>query len=48
VPLASSNFRPALPTFNKPAVPVVLSSLPLPPPPKPVVETNPFAKFKKS
>ena len=48
VPLASSNSRPALPTFNKPAVPVVLSSLPLPPPPKPVVETNPFAKFKKS
>jgi hypothetical protein len=48
VPLASSNSRPALPTFGKPAVPVVLSSLPLPPPPKPVVETNPFAKFKKS
>jgi hypothetical protein len=48
VPLASSNSRPALPTFNKPAVPVVLSSLPLPPSPKPVVETNPFAKFKKS
>ena len=48
VPLASNNSRPALPTFNKLAVPVVLSSLPLPPPPKPVVETNPFAKFKKS
>jgi hypothetical protein len=38
VPVASSNFRLALPASN----------LPLPPNPKPVVETNPFAKFKKS
>ncbi len=51
VPVASSNSRPALPTSNnvsRPAVPVVSSSLPLPPTPKPVVENNPFAKFKKS
>src|SRR6266540_1182950 len=51
VPVASSNSRPALPTSNnvsRPAVPVVSSSLPLLPTPKPVVETNPFAKFKKS
>jgi hypothetical protein len=48
VPVASSNSRPALPTAKKPAVPVVPSSLSLPPTPKPVVETNPFTKFKKS
>jgi hypothetical protein len=48
VPVASSASRPALPASNKPAVSVVPSSLPLPPSPKPVVETNPFAKFKKS
>jgi hypothetical protein len=51
VPVASSNSRPALPTSNnisRPAVPVVSSSLPLPPTPKPVVKTNPFAKFQKS
>jgi hypothetical protein len=40
--------RPVLPTSNKPAVPFVRSSLPLPPNPKPIVGTNPFAKFKKS
>jgi hypothetical protein len=48
VPVVSSTSRPVLPTSNKPAVPVVRSNLPLPPSPKPVVETNPFAKFKKS
>ncbi len=48
VPLVSSAFRPALPTSNKLQVPVVRSNLPLPPTPKLVVETNPFAKFKKS
>src|SRR6266498_2516681 len=48
VPVASSNSRPALPTSNKSSVPVVPSNLPLPPSPKLVVETNPFAKFKKS
>jgi len=48
VPVASSNSRPALPTSNKSSVPVVPSNLPLPPSPKPVVEANPFAKFKKS
>ena len=46
--LASSNSRPALPTSNKLAVPVVASNLPLPPSPKPVIETNPFAKFRRS
>jgi hypothetical protein len=48
MPAVSSTSRPALPTSKKPAVPVVRSNLPLPPSPKPVVETNPFAKFKKS
>jgi len=48
VPVVSSTPRPVLPTSNKPAVPVVRSNLPLPPSPKAVVETNPFAKFKKS
>ena len=48
VPVVSSTSRPALPTSNKPAVLVVPSSLPLQPTPKPVVETNPFTKFKKS
>lgn len=48
VPVVSSTSRPVLSTSNKPAVPVVRSNLPLPPSPKPVVETNPFAKFKKS
>jgi len=51
VPVASSNSRPALPTSNnnsRPVVPVVPSKLPLPSSPKPVVETNPFTKFKKS
>ena len=48
MPVASSTVRPALPTANKLAAPVVPSNLPLPPTPKPVVETNPFAKFKKS
>ena len=47
VPVVSSTSRPVLPTSNKPAVPVVRSNLPLPPSPKPVIETNPFAKFKK-
>src|SRR6266511_115046 len=49
VPVSSSNSRPALPTSNnnsRPVVAVVPSKLPLPPSPKPVVETNPFAKFK--
>ncbi|HEU0293627.1 MAG TPA: hypothetical protein VFR47_12875 [Anaerolineales bacterium] len=48
LPMVSSTFRPALPTSNKRAVPVIASSLPLPPTPKPVVATNPFARFKKS
>ena len=48
VPVVSSTSRPALPASNKLAVPVVRSNLPLPPTPKPLVETNPFAKFKKS
>ena len=48
VPVVSSTSRPALPTSNKSVVPVVPSNLPLPPNPKPVVESNPFAKFKKS
>ncbi len=48
VPVVSSTSRPALPTSNKSVVPVVPSNLPLPPNPKPVVETNPFARFKKS
>lgn len=48
VPLASSTPRSVLPASNKPAVPVLRSSLPLPPSPKPLVEANPFARFKKS
>lgn len=48
VPVSSSVPRPLLPISKKPVVPVVRSNLPLPPSPKPVVETNPFAKFKKS
>ena len=48
VPVVSSTTRPVLPMSIKPAVPVVKSSLPLPPNPKPLVESNPFAKFKKS
>jgi len=51
VPVASSNSRPALPTSSnnsRSVVPVVRADLPLPSSPKPVVETNPFAKFKKS
>jgi hypothetical protein len=48
VPAVSSTSRPALPTSKKPAVPVVPSNLPLPSAPKSVIETNPFAKFKKS
>jgi hypothetical protein len=48
VPAVSSTSRPALPMSNKRAVPTVPSNLPLPPTPKPVVETNPFAKFKRS
>jgi len=48
VPVVSSTSRPALPRSNKVAVPFVPSNLPLPPSPKSVVETNPFAKFKKS
>jgi hypothetical protein len=48
LPVASSTSRPALPTFHKLAAPVVPSNLPLPPTPKPVGETNPFARFKKS
>ena len=48
LPVASSTPRPALPASSKPAVPVVRSNLPLPPSPKPVAETNPFARFKKS
>jgi hypothetical protein len=48
VPVVSSTSRPVLPTASKPAVPVVRSNLPLPPSPKAVVETNPFARFKKS
>lgn len=48
VPVASSASHPALPASSKPAVPVVRSNFPLPPSPKPVVETNPFARFKKS
>jgi hypothetical protein len=47
VPVVSVTSRPALPTSNKRAVPIVPSNLPLPPTPKPVIETNPFAKFKK-
>ena len=48
VPVVASALRPALPTSNKLQGPVVRSNLPLPPTPKLVVETNPFAKFKKS
>jgi hypothetical protein len=48
VPVVSSTSRPVFPTSSKPAVPVVRSNLPLPPSPKAVVETNPFARFKKS
>jgi hypothetical protein len=48
MPVASSTFRPALPTTPKLAAPILPSSLPLPPSPKPAGETNPFAKFKKS
>jgi hypothetical protein len=48
VPVVSSTSRPALPMSNKRVVPIVPSNLPLPPTPKPVVEANPFAKFKKS
>lgn len=48
VPVASSTTRPVLPMSNKPAVPFVRSNLPLPPNPRPVAETNPFARFKKS
>ncbi len=48
VPVATSTSRPALPTTHKLAAPVVPSNLPLPPAPKPVVEANPFARFKKS
>lgn len=48
VPVLSSSTRPVLPMSVKPAVPIVRSSFPLPPNPKPLVETNPFAKFKKS
>ena len=48
VPVISSTSRPALPTAKKLTVPIVRSDLPLPPTPKPVIETNPFARFKKS
>jgi hypothetical protein len=48
VPVVSISSRPALPTSKKPAVPIVLSNLPLPPSPKQVVDTNPFAKFKRT
>ncbi len=47
-PVVPAVSRPVMPTVNKPAVPVVRSNLPLPPSPKPVVDTNPFARFKKS
>ena len=48
LPVASSTSRPALPTSKRPVVPIVASNLPLPPSSTPVVETNPFARFKKS
>ena len=48
IPVASSPSRPAMPTSTKLAAPIVVSNLPLPPTPKAVVETNPFARFKKS
>jgi hypothetical protein len=48
VPVVSITSRPALPISKKPAVPVVVSNLPLPPTPKQVVDTNPFAKFKRA
>ena len=48
VPVVSVASRPALPTSKKPAVPIVLSNLPLPPNPKQVGEANPFAKFKRA
>lgn len=48
VPVVSSTTRSVLPMSIKPTVPVVRSSLPLPPNPKPLVESNPFARFKKS
>jgi hypothetical protein len=48
VPVVSSTSRPAMPTSTKLAVPIVVSNLPLPPTPKAVVESNPFARFKKS
>jgi hypothetical protein len=47
VPVVSVTSRPALPISKKPAVPVVVSNLPLPPTPK-QVDTNPFAKFKRA
>jgi hypothetical protein len=46
LPVTSTASRPALPTFHKLAAPVVPSNLPLPPTPKPVGETNLFARFK--
>ena len=48
VPVVSVASRPALPTSKKPTVPIVVSNLPLPPNPKQVVDTNPFAKFKRA
>jgi hypothetical protein len=48
VPGSSSTLRPTLPATHKLAAPVVPSNLPLPPTPKPLVEANPFARFKKS
>ena len=48
VAVVSSTSRPAMPTSTKLAAPIVVSNLPLPLTPKPVVATNPFAKFKKS
>jgi hypothetical protein len=48
VPVVSVTSRPTLPTPKKPVVPIVASNLPLPPTPKQVVDTNPFAKFKRA
>lgn len=48
LPLTTSTSIPVQPISNKPTVPVFRPNLPLTPSPIQVVETNPFAKFKKS
>lgn len=48
LPLTTSTSIPVQSMSNKPAMPVLRSNLPTTPSPIQVVETNPFAKFKKS